>query len=324
LSDSDLELARIFSPEEIDTSILKDKIIASIGYGFQGRRYSMSLKSHGFRLIVGNIKDRYYDQAVADGMEVYSIEEATKRADIVMMLTGDEAQPKIYRESIQNRLHSGGALVFASGFAVYYGFIQPPKQYDVLLVAPVTPTVMGVGVENDASGKAWEIALALSKVSRTPFHLAVESTFAEEAVMDEFHVAADVGTTVQLAMFDLLVEAGYSPEMAYFNTIGWITANVEEAFQKRGSEGLEKAFSMTSNTSHYDRLVYASKLLDARFRAKMRRILRKIEDGEIAKEWMIEDSLGRPVLNRRMKRFFSHPAIVLERTMQAKIKKAKE
>jgi ketol-acid reductoisomerase len=283
----------------------------------------MSIKDHGFRLIVGNIRDRYYDQAVADGMEVYPIEEAARRADIVIMLTGDEVQKKVYQENIQGNLHPGGALVFASGFSIYYGFIQPPKHYDVLLVAPVTPTVMGVGVDNDASGRGWEIALALSKVSRTPFHLAVESTFAEEAVMDEFHVAADVSTAVQLAMFDLLVEAGYSPEMAYFNTIGWITANVEEAFQKRGSEGLEKAFSMTSNTSHYDRLVYASRLLDGRFKAKMRRILRKIEDGEIAKEWMIEDSLGRPVLNRRMKRLFSHPAIAIERAMLAKRRQAK-
>ena len=316
-------MARTFSPEEIDTSVLKDKVIASIGYGFQGRRYSMSIKNHGFRLIVGNIRDKYYDEAVADGMEAYSIEEAAKRADIVMMLTGDEAQPKIYQESIQNRLRDGGALVFASGFNDYYGFIQPPKQYDLLLVAPVTPTVMGVGVENDVSGKAWNIALALCKVGRTPFHLAVETTFAEEVVTDEFHAAADVSVSCQLAMFDLLVEAGYSPEMAYFNTIGWITANVEEAFQKRGSEGLEKAFSMTSNTSHYDKFVYAQTLLDKRFKTKMRRILRKIEDGEIAKEWMLEDSLGRPVLNRRMKRFLEHPALVLERTMLAKRTKAK-
>jgi ketol-acid reductoisomerase len=97
-------LARVYSPGEIDTSILEGKVITSIGYGFQGRRYSMSIRAHGFRLIVGNIRGSYYDQAVADGMEVYTIEEAAERADIVMVLTGDEVQPRIYGESLRDRL----------------------------------------------------------------------------------------------------------------------------------------------------------------------------------------------------------------------------
>lgn len=164
-------------------------------------------------MIVGNVRDQYYDQAVADGMEVYSIEVASEKADIVIMLTGDEVQPAIFRERIDGRLRRGKALVFASGFNIYYGFIKTPEHYDTILVAPVTPTVMAVGVEKDVSGTSWELACALAKVSRSPFHLAVESTFAEEVVTDEFHAAADVSIAVQLAMFDLLVEAGYSPEM---------------------------------------------------------------------------------------------------------------
>jgi ketol-acid reductoisomerase len=311
-------MARVYGPEDIDTAILNDRIIATIGYGFQGRRYALSLRDHGLQVIVGNIRDAYYDQAVADGMEVHSIEVASEKADIVMMLTGDEAQPTIYRERIAGRLRKGKALVFASGFNLYYGFIATPEQYDTLLVAPVTPTVMAVGVERDVSGTAWEIAWALAKVSRSPFHLAVESTFAEEVVTDEFHAAADVSVAVQLAMFELLVEAGYSPEMAYFNTIGWITARVEEAFQKRGCDGLEKAFSMTSNTSHYDKFVYAQRLVDVDFKDRMREYLRKVEDGEIAKEWMLEDSMGRPVLRRLMTKFREHPAIEVERAMLAR------
>jgi ketol-acid reductoisomerase len=311
-------MAKVYAPGDIDTAILAGKVIAAIGYGFQGRRYALSLKKHGFTVIVGNIRDKYFDQALSDGMEVYPIEQAAEKADIAMMLTGDEAQPRIYRDSIEGRLREGKALVFASGFNVYYGFIQLSTRYDTILVAPVTPTVMAVGVESDISGQAWEIALALAKVSRTPFHLAVESNFAEEVVTDEFHAAADVTVAVQLAMFELLVEAGYSPEMAYFNTIGWITARVEEAFQKRGCDGLEKAFSMTSNTSHYDKFVYAQRLVDGDFKDRMREYLRKVEDGEIAKEWMLEDSLGRPVLRRLMAKFRRHPAIDVERAMLAR------
>jgi ketol-acid reductoisomerase len=314
-------LAKVYSPRDIDPSILKQKIIASIGYGYQGRRYSMTIKNQGYKLIVGCIRDSYYDQAVADGMEVYSIEEAAGKADIVLMLTGDEVQPKIFKESINGKLRRGKAIVFASGFNIHYGFIKPPDYYDTILVAPVTPAVMAVGVGNDCSGEAWKIALALAKVSRSPLHVVIESNFTEEVITDEFH-AVDPSTSIMLAMFDILVEAGYSPEMAYFNTIGWTTANVEEVFQKRGCDGVEKALNAVSNTSRYEKLTNAPKLIDEDFKRKMREYLRKVENGETAKEWMLEDSLGRPVLNSMMKKLLAHPALKLERAMLARRKDA--
>lgn len=317
-------MARVYLPDEIETSVLRDKVIAAIGYGYQGRRFCTKLRNDGFKVIVGSRRPgRSFEQAVADGMEAYTIEEAAERGDVAMLLIGDESQPQVYREQIEGKLRENRALVFASGWNLYYGLVQPLRSYDAILVAPVTPAVVGVGVDNDASGEAWKIGLALAKLSTPSLQMAVATSFGEEVVTDEFHAIADCTMMLQLKIYDMLVEAGYSSEMAYFNTIGWITAKTEDAFRKRGADGLEQTFNITSDTAKYSRLVHGYSLVN-RLEEMMRDYLKKVENGEMAREWVLDDTAGRPVLNRRIRWLLEHPAIAVERSMLMKREKALE
>ncbi|MGC8816276.1 MAG: ketol-acid reductoisomerase [Candidatus Hadarchaeum sp.] len=303
-------MAKIYYDKDADISPLKGKTIAIIGYGNQGQAQAKNLRDSGCKVIIGNIKDASYEQAKQDGFEVYDIPEAAKRADIVHILIPDEYQADVYREHIQQHLSPGKVLCFSHGFNIHFKQIVPPKDVDVIMIAPKAPGAMlrqmyerGSGtpgllaVEQDASGKAKKIALAMAKGAGLTRIGVVETTFKEEVETDLFgEQAVLVGgvSELMIAGFETLVEAGYQPEIAYFECINELKLIVDLVYE-HGIEGMMKA---VSNTAEYGGRTRGKWIIDERARKTMKRMLEEIKSGKFAKEWIAESKAGLPNLRR--------------------------
>lgn len=304
-------MAKVYYDTDADLSLLKDKSVAIIGYGIQGRGQALCLKDSGVRVIVSELEGTdNFEQAKKDGFVPLSASEAAKAADIIQILTQDHVQAKVYQEAIKPNLKKGKVLMFSHGFNIRFKQIKPPKNVDVVMVAPKGPGALvrkmyeeGKGVPSllavyqDASGEAKQIALAYAKAIKATTAGVIETTFEEETETDLFGEQAVLcGGVTELirAGFDTLVEAGYQPEIAYFEVLHELKL-ITDLIQEFGISGMRRR---VSNTACYGDLTRGKRIITQRTRKEMKKILKEIKSGKFAKEWIKENELGRPNFNR--------------------------
>jgi ketol-acid reductoisomerase len=292
---------KIYHDSDADLGVLKGKKIAVIGYGNQGRAQAMCLHDSGMQVTVGARKSgESWDLAQTDGLKVADIPKAVQGADVVMILLPDEVQPRVYKEQIAPHLKDGAALEFAHGFAITFKLIAPPKNCDVIMVAPKSPGRMvrqtfkeGFGVpsliaiEQDASGKARNIALALAKGLGSTKAGVLETDFREEATSDLFGEQAVLcgGVTALIeAGFDTLIKAGYKPEIAYFEVLHELKLIVDLI----QAGGMMHMWDSVSNTAEYGGLTRRDRVINIESKKAMEQILKDINSGQFAKEWTEE------------------------------------
>jgi ketol-acid reductoisomerase len=311
--------ARVYYDQDANLDLLKGKALAIIGYGIQGRAQALCLRDSGLKVVISELSGTpNYDKAVEDGFAPMGAAEATKAADMVQMLTQDHVQAKVYKELVGPNLGDGDAMIFSHGFNIHYGQIVPPKNIDVFMVAPKGPGalvremyVKDVGVPSlvavyqDYTGKAKDYALAYAKALRATKAGVIETTFAEETETDLFGEQAVLcGGVSQLIMagFETLVDAGYQPEIAYFEVLHELKL-IMDLIYKRGITGMRNG---VSDTATYGDLSRGPRVIDCGTRARMREMLREIQDGSFAKEWILENMTGRTVYNALMREGSGH------------------
>jgi len=311
-------MAKVYYNNEINEQELQGKKIAVLGYGSQGHAHASNLKDNGFDVIVGIRPGKSFDQAVEDGHEVFSVREASAQADIIMILLPDERQTAVYENEVKPELKEGKSLVFAHGFNVHFSQIVPPSDVDVFLVAPKGPGHLvrrtfqeGAGVPalfaiyQDASGTARETALAYAKGIGSARAGVLETTFQEETETDLFGEQAVLcgGTTALVkAGFETLVEAGYQPEVAYFECLHELKLIVDLMYE----DGLAGMRYSISDTAQWGDFVSGPRVVDADTKARMKDILDDIQTGKFAKGWLLENQLNRPEFNAINKRESEH------------------
>ena len=295
--------ARIFYQEDCNLSLLEGKTIAIIGYGSQGHAHALNLKESGCNVIVGLYEgSKSKAKAEAQGLKVYNTAEAAKMADIIMILINDEKQAKMYKEDIEPNLQPGNMLMFAHGFNVHFGLIKAPKDVDVAMIAPKAPghtvrseyqagkgTPCLVAVEQDATGKALDMALAYGAGIGGARAGLLETTFRTETETDLFGEQAVLCGGVCALMqagFDTLVEAGYDPRNAYFECVHEMKLIVDLIYQS-GFAGMRYSIS---NTAEYGDYVTGPKLITDETKKTMKKILSDIQDGTFAKEFLLDMS----------------------------------
>jgi ketol-acid reductoisomerase len=307
-------MAKIYYDNDANLELLKDKTIAIIGYGIQGRGQSLCLRDSGCRVIVSEMQGTpNFEQAKKDGFVPVTAAEAAKGADIIQILTQDHVQAKVYQESIKPNLKKGKALCFSHGFNIRFKQIKPPKNVDVFMVAPKGPGALvrrmyeeGKGVPSliaihqDATGEAKQIALAYAKALRATKAGVIETTFEEETETDLFGEQAVLcGGVTELikAGFDTLIDAGYQPEIAYFEVLHELKL-ITDLIQEYGISGMRRR---VSNTACYGDLTRGPRIINAKTRKEMQKILKEIKKGKFAKEWIKENEDGRPNFNKLLK-----------------------
>jgi ketol-acid reductoisomerase len=302
-------MAKMYYDKDANLDVLKGKTVAIIGYGSQGHAHSQNLRDSGVAVIVAEVAGPNYDQAVADGFEVVTASEAAKRGDIITMTVPDQIQAKVYDAAIAPEMKAGKTLLFAHGFNIHFGQIIPPKDVNVIMCAPKGPGHLvrrvfteGAGVpalvaiHQDASGDAFEIALAYAKGIGGTRAGVIETTFLEETETDLFGeqvVLCGGLTALMKAGFETLVEAGYQPEMAYFECIHEVKLIVDLIYEK-GIAGMRYSIS---DTAEYGDLTRGPRIVTEDTKEEMRQILAEIQTGEFAREWLLENQVNRPVFN---------------------------
>ena len=312
-------MANIYYDEDASLDYLKDKTVAIIGYGSQGHAHALNLRDSGIKVIIGLLAgSRSIEKAKAEGFEVYSPDEAAKKADVIMILTPDTVQPALYQSAILPNLDEGNALAFAHGFNIHFGQIVPPSYVDVFLVAPKGPGHLvrwmyeeGKGVPGlfavyqDFTGKAREIAMAYAKgIGATRAGL-IETTFKEETETDLFGEQAVLcggATALIKAGFETLIEAGYQPEVAYFECLHELKLIVDLIYQY-GISGMRYSIS---DTARYGDVTRGKRVYEA-VKPLYKKILEEIQEGEFAKEWILENAANRPHFNALVKKDEEHP-----------------
>jgi len=296
-------MAKIYYQEDCNLSLLEGKTIAVIGYGSQGHAHALNAKESGCHVIIGLYEgSRSWKRAEEQGFEVYTAAEAAKRADIIMILINDELQASMYRKDIEPNLEEGNMLMFAHGFNIHFNQIVPPKNVDVTMIAPKGPghTVRSeyqagkgvpclVAVHQDATGKALEKALAYALAIGGARAGVLETTFRTETETDLFGEQAVLCGGVCALMqagFEVLTEAGYDPRNAYFECIHEMKLIVDLIYQS-GFEGMRYSIS---NTAEYGDYITGPKLITEDTKNSMRKILKEIQDGSFAKEFLLDMS----------------------------------
>ena len=312
-------MAKIYYQEDCDLSLLQDKTIAVIGYGSQGHAHALNLKDSGCNVIVGLYEgSKSWAKAEAQGLTVYTAAEAAKKADIIMILINDEKQAALYKESIEPNLEPGNMLMFAHGFAIHFGQIKPPADVDVTMIAPKGPghTVRSeylagkgvpclIAVQQDATGKAHDLALAYALGIGGARAGVLQTTFREETETDLFGEQAVLCGGVCALMkagFETLVEAGYEPESAYFECIHEMKLIVDLVYES-GFAGMRYSIS---NTAEYGDYITGPKIVTEDTKKAMKKILSDIQDGTFAKDWLLENKAGCPHFMAMRKREASH------------------
>ena len=312
-------MAKIYYQEDCNLSLLEGKTIAVIGYGSQGHAHALNAKESGCNVIIGLYEgSKTWDKAVKQGFEVYTAAEAAKKADIIMILINDEKQAKMYKDSIEPNLEEGNMLMFAHGFAIHFGQINPPKNVDVTMIAPKGPghTVRGqyqegkgvpclVAVHQDYTGKAKEKALAYALAIGGSRAGVLETTFRQETETDLFGEQAVLCGGVSALMqagYETLVEAGYEPESAYFECIHEMKLIVDLIFES-GFAGMRYS---VSNTAEYGDYITGPKIITDETKKAMKQVLTDIQDGTFAKNWLLENSVNCPNFNSMRRNAAEH------------------
>ncbi len=312
-------MAKVYYDVDADLGLLKDKTVAIIGYGIQGRGQSLCLRDSGIRVVVSEMEGTpNYEQAKSDGFTPVSAAEAAKAADIIQILTQDHVQAKVYTEAIKPNLKKGKALCFSHGFNIRFKQIKPPKNVDVFMVAPKGPGALvrrmyeeGKGVPSlvavyqNATGDALKLALAYAKALKATTAGVIETTFEEETETDLFgeQVVLCGGVTELIkAGFDTLIEAGYQPEIAYFEVLHELKL-ITDLIQERGIAGMRKG---VSNTAAYGDVSRGPRIITQKTRKEMKKILKEIKTGKFAREWIKENEIGRPNFLRLLKEGEEH------------------
>ena len=304
-------MATIYYDNDADLSIIQSKKVAIIGYGSQGHAHALNLKDSGVDVAVGLSADsKSRAKAAATGLAVKTVAEAAQWADVIMILVPDTTAPKVYRESIAPHLTAGKTLMFAHGFNIRFGTVTPPKDVDVSMIAPKSPghrvrelfvegggTPALVAIEQDATGKALSLALSYGKAIGTTRAGVLVTTFKEETETDLFGEQAvlcgGVSALVK-AGFKTLIDAGYQPEIAYFECLHELKLIVDLMYE-HGIQGMRHSIS---NTAEYGDMTRGPKVITDETRQAMKKILADIQSGEFAKEWIAENEAGQENFQR--------------------------
>jgi ketol-acid reductoisomerase len=304
-------MAKIYYDKDADLSILDGKKVAIIGYGIQGRGQGLNLRDSGVEVIIAQRKGgRNYDLAIQDGFEPVEAEEAAQKGTIIQLLAQDHLQAEIYEKTVAPYLKPGKALLFSHGFNIHFGYIKPPKEVDVFMVAPKGPGALVrsqflegggvpclVAVYQNASGNALKLALAHAKAIGGTRAGVIETNFKEETETDLFGEQTVLcGGLSELirAGFETLIEAGYQPEMAYFECLHEVKLIVDAIFVS-GISGMHRRVSDTAEYGDYTR---GKRVIGRASREEMKKILKEIQSGTFAREWIEENKKGRPHFNR--------------------------
>ncbi|WNB93238.1 ketol-acid reductoisomerase [Bacillus sp. NEB1478] len=312
-------MAKVYYENEISKEVLQNKKIAVVGYGSQGHAHALNLKDSGYDVVIGIREGKSFDQAVQDGFDVYSVSEAVRIADVVMVLLPDERQPEVYKNEILPELTSGNALVFAHGFNVHYHQVVPPENVDVFLVAPKGPGHLvrrtyeaGEGVPalfavyQDATGTARETALAYAEGIGAARAGVLETSFQEETETDLFGEQAVLCgglTSLVKAGFETLTEAGYQPEVAYFECLHELKLIVDLMYEG-GLEGMRHSISDTAQWGDFQS---GPRVINGAVKESMKEVLKEVQNGEFAKNWILENQANRPVFQVVNQNEKNHP-----------------
>ncbi|WP_448381417.1 ketol-acid reductoisomerase [Gloeomargarita sp.] len=323
-------MARLYYDTDADLSLLQSKPIAIIGYGSQGHAHALNLRDSGLQVMVGLYPgSKSAAKAQAEGLPVLSVAEAAAQAELIMVLLPDEVQKTVYQQEIQPHLRPGKILAFAHGFNIHYAQIVPPPEVDVIMVAPKGPGhlvrrtyVQGQGVPclfavyQNASGQARERAMSYAKGIGGTRAGILETTFREETETDLFGEQAVLcgGLTALIkAGFETLVQAGYQPELAYFECLHEVKLIVDLIVEG----GLARMRDSISNTAEYGDYTRGPRIINEQVRAEMRQILTEIQTGQFAREFVLENQAGRPVFTAMRRREAEHPIEEVGRDLRA-------
>jgi len=313
-------MAIIYTDKDATLDLVRGRKVAVIGYGSQGHAHALNLKDSGVDVRVGlHEESKSRQKAQAAGLRVLTVSEAAREADLIMVLTPDEKQRKIYQEDIEPHLSAGKALFFAHGFNIHYGQVKPPEDVDVVLIAPKAPghmvrrlfeqgqgTPALIAVQQDASGQAKALGLSYARGIGATRAAVLETTFKEETETDLFGeqtVLCGGITSLVLAGYDTLVDAGYQPESAYFACLHELKLIVDMMYEG----GLGWMRHSISDTAEYGDYSRGPRIVTEETRAEMKRILREIQSGQFAREWILENQAGRPSFEKLRTEAKSHP-----------------
>jgi ketol-acid reductoisomerase len=312
--------AEVYYDDDADLSLVAGKKVAVIGYGSQGHAHALSLRDSGVEVRIGLPEGSKSRAKVQEqGLEVGTPAEVSAWADLIMVLAPDTAQRKIYAEDIEPNLAPGKALFFGHGLNIRYGLITPPADIDVAMVAPKGPghlvrrqfvdgkgVPVLVAVEQDATGQAFDLALSYARGIGGTRAGAIKTTFTEETETDLFGEQAVLcggATSLVQTGFEVLTEAGYAPEIAYFECLHELKLIVDLMYEG----GIARMRYSISDTAEYGDYSRGPRIVDARVKEEMRRILGEIQSGEFAREWMAEDDAGRPNFTKWRAESAAHP-----------------
>src|SRR6056297_1458900 len=312
---------RVYYDRDCDINLIKDKKVAILGYGSQGHAHALNLRDSGAKNVVGALREGSASAAKAEGegLQVMGIAEAAAWCDLIMFTMPDELQAETYRKYVHDNLRDGAAIAFAHGLNVHFGLIEPKPGVDVIMMAPKGPghTVRGeyvkgggvpclVAVNNDASGKALEIGLSYCSAIGGGRSGIIETNFREECETDLFGEQAVLcGGLVELIRmgFETLVEAGYEPEMAYFECLHEVKLIVDLIYEG----GIANMNYSISNTAEYGEYVSGPRIITDETKAEMKRVLDEIQNGQFARNWMLENKVNQTSFKAMRAKNAAHP-----------------
>ncbi len=320
----------VYYEKDADLSLIKSKKVAIIGYGSQGYAHSNNLKDSGCDVVVGLRKgSKSWEKAEKAGLKVMETHEAAKWANVIMILTPDEKQADIFKESIEPYLEDGDTIAFGHGFNIHYGQIAPKDTINIMMIAPKGPghlvrreyekgrgVPMLIAVANDYSGNTKQLALSYAAANGGARAGVIETTFKDETETDLFGeqtVLCGGVTALVKAGFETLVEAGYPEEMAYFETFHELKLIVDLMYEG----GIYDMRYSISNTAKYGDITRGPRIIDEDVKKRMKEVLDEIQSGSFAKEWILENKSNRPVFNALLKKDQSHPIEIVGKKLRA-------